>query len=107
MYPEERLRLPRSENIGRETEGLMTIDGMDEMQIREFALFLYEKSQKKSEQLDEMIAWLNEIGKDLKEVRKQIVSISPKPSGKPKRSVSIISASLILLGLFYDIFHPF
>jgi hypothetical protein len=44
VYPEERLRLPRSENIGRETEGLMTIDGMDDMQIREFALFLYEKS---------------------------------------------------------------
>lgn len=48
------------------------LDGMDDMQIREFALFLYEENQKKSKQLDEMIARLDEIGKDLKEARKDL-----------------------------------
>ena len=52
------------------------LDGMDDMQIREFALFLYEENQKKSKQLDDMIARLDEIGKDLKEARKQIDSLS-------------------------------
>ena len=54
----------------------MMVDGMDDMQIREFALFLYEENQKKSKQLDDMIARLDEIGKDLKEARKQIDSLS-------------------------------
>ena len=48
------------------------LDGMDDMQIREFELFLYEENQKKSKQLDEMIARLDEIGKDLKEARKDL-----------------------------------
>ena len=48
------------------------VDGMDDMQIREFALFLYEENQKKSKQLDDMIARLDEIGKDLKEARKEL-----------------------------------
>ena len=48
------------------------LDGMDDMQIREFALFLYEENQKKSKQLDDMIARLDEIGKDLKETRKEL-----------------------------------
>ena len=52
------------------------LDGMDDMQIREFALFLYEENQKKSKQLDEMIVRLDEIGKDLKEARKQIDRLS-------------------------------
>ena len=52
------------------------LDGMDDMQIRELALFLYEENQKKSKRLDDMIAWLDEIGKDLKEARKQIDSQS-------------------------------
>ena len=54
----------------------MMVDGMDDMHIREFALFLYEENQKKSKQLDDMIARLDEIGKDLKEARKQIDSLS-------------------------------
>ena len=62
-------------NIGGETGGLVTIDVMDDMQIREFALFLYEVNQKKSKQLDEMIARLDEIGKDLKEARKELKEI--------------------------------
>lgn len=40
MYPEERLRLPRPENIGEETRGFMVVDGMDDMQIPEVALFI-------------------------------------------------------------------
>lgn len=52
------------------------LDGMDDMQIREFALFLYEENQKKSKQLDDMLSLLDEIRKDLKEARKQIESQS-------------------------------
>lgn len=40
---------------------------MDNEQIKRFALFLFEENQNKSKQLDEMIARLDEIGKDLKE----------------------------------------
>lgn len=54
----------------------MKVDGMDNMQIREFPLFLYEEKQKKSKLLDDMIARLDEIGKNLKETRKQIDSLS-------------------------------
>ena len=46
------------------------LEGMDNEQIKRFALFLFEENQKKSRQLDEMIARLDEIGKDLKEARK-------------------------------------
>ena len=48
----------------------MTIYGMDDMQIREFVLFFYEKNPKKSKQFDKMIARLDEIRKDQKEARK-------------------------------------
>ena len=47
------------------------LEGMDDEQIKRFALFLFEENQKKSRQLDEMIARLDEIGKDLKEARKK------------------------------------
>ncbi len=40
------------------------LEGMDNEQIKRFALFLFEENQKKSRQLDEMIARLDEIGKD-------------------------------------------
>ena len=46
------------------------LEGMDNEQIKRFALFLFEENQNKSKQLDEMIARLDEIGKDLKEARK-------------------------------------
>ena len=46
------------------------LEGMDNEQIKRFALFLFEENQNKSRQLDEMIARLDEIGKDLKEARK-------------------------------------
>ena len=50
-------------------------EGMDNEQIKRFALFLFEENQKKSRQLDEMIARLDEIGKDLKEVKRENASL--------------------------------
>ena len=52
------------------------IEGMDNEQIKRFALFLFEENQSKSKQLDEMIARLDEIGKDLKESNKKIDSLT-------------------------------
>ena len=52
-----------------------TLEGMDNEQIKRFALFLFEENQKKSRQLDEMIARLDEIGKDLKEVKRENASL--------------------------------
>ena len=51
------------------------LEGMDNEQIKRFALFLFEENQKKSRQLDEMIARLDEIGKDLKEVKLENASL--------------------------------
>ena len=51
------------------------LEGMDDEQIKRFALFLFEENQKKSRQLDEMIARLDEIGKDLKEVKRENASL--------------------------------
>lgn len=45
------------------------LEGMDNEQIRRFALFLFEENQNKSKQLDE-------IGKDLKEANRKIDSLS-------------------------------
>ena len=50
----------------------MKVGGMDDMQKREFALFLYEENQKKCKQFYDIIARLDEIGKDLKEARKEL-----------------------------------
>ena len=52
------------------------LEGMDNEQIKRFALFLFEENQSKSKQLDEMIARLDEIGKDLKESNKKIDSLT-------------------------------
>ena len=52
------------------------LEGMDNEQIKRFALFLFEENQSKSRQLDEMIARLDEIGKDLKESNKKIDSLT-------------------------------
>lgn len=52
------------------------LKGMDNEQIKRFALFLFEENQNKSKQLDEMIARLDEIGKDLKESNKKIDSLT-------------------------------
>ena len=52
------------------------LEGMDNEQIKRFALFLFEENQNKSKQLDEMIARLNEIGKDLKEANRKIDSLT-------------------------------
>ena len=52
------------------------LEGMDNEQIKRFALFLFEENQKKSRQLDEMIARLDEIGKDLKESNRKIDSLT-------------------------------
>lgn len=52
------------------------IEGMDNEQIKRFAIFLFEENQNKSKQLDEMIARLDEIGKDLKEANKKIDSLT-------------------------------
>ena len=51
------------------------LEGMDNEQIKMCALFLFEENQKKSRQLDEMIARLDEIGKDLKESNRKIDSL--------------------------------
>ncbi|MFR8319130.1 MAG: hypothetical protein ACLVB8_00205 [Bacteroides thetaiotaomicron] len=52
------------------------LEGMDNEQIKRFALFLFEENQSKSKQLDEMIARLDAIGKDLKESNKKIDSLT-------------------------------
>ena len=52
------------------------LEGMDNEQIKRFALFLFEENQNKSKQLDEMIARLDEIGKDLKEANRKIDSLT-------------------------------
>lgn len=52
------------------------LEGMDNEQIKRFALFLFEENQNKSKQLDEMIVRLDEIGKDLKESNKKIDSLT-------------------------------
>ncbi len=51
------------------------LEGMDNEQIKRFALFLFEENQNKSKQLDEMIARLDEIGKDLKEANKKMTPL--------------------------------
>ena len=74
---ENTLRRKRLEEMMDRPKRVYTpLDGMDDMQIREFALFLYEENQKKSKQLDDMLSLLDEIRKDLKEARKQIESQS-------------------------------
>lgn len=52
------------------------LEGMDNEQVKRFALFLFEENQKKSRLLDEMIARLDEIGKDLKESNRKIDSLT-------------------------------
>ncbi|MFR8321064.1 MAG: hypothetical protein ACLVB8_10760 [Bacteroides thetaiotaomicron] len=52
------------------------LEGMDNEQIKRFALFLFEENQSKSKQLDEMIARLDAIGKDTKESNKKIDSLT-------------------------------
>ncbi|MFR8322464.1 MAG: hypothetical protein ACLVB8_18290 [Bacteroides thetaiotaomicron] len=52
------------------------LEGMDNEQIKRFALFLFEENQSKSKQLDEMIARLDAIGKDPKESNKKIDSLT-------------------------------
>lgn len=64
---EEMMNRPEKEHI--------PLEGMDNEQIKRFALFLFEENQKKSRQLDEMIARLDEIGKDLKEVKRENASL--------------------------------
>lgn len=49
---------------------------MDNEQIKRFALFLFEENQNKNKQLDEMMARLDEIGKDLKETNRKIDSLT-------------------------------
>lgn len=74
---ENTLRRKRLEEMMDRPKRVYTLlDGMDDKQIREFALFLYEENQKKSKQFDDMIARLDRIGKDLKEARKQLDSLS-------------------------------
>ena len=65
------------------------LEGMDNEQIRRFALFLFEENQNKSKQLDEIIARLDEIEKDLKESNKKIDSLTNallKVSSKAEKS---------------------
>ena len=66
------------------------LEGMDNEQIKRFALFLFEENQNKSRQLDEMIARLDEIGKDLKEANRKIDSLTDallKANSKAEKAV--------------------
>ena len=63
------------EMMGRPEKEHTPLEGMDNEQIKRFALFLFEENQNKSKQLDEMIARLDEIGKDLKEVKRENASL--------------------------------
>lgn len=63
------------EMMGRPEKEHTPLEGMDNEQIKRFALFLFEENQKKSRQLDEMIARLDGIGKDLKESNRKIDSL--------------------------------
>ena len=63
------------EMMGRPEKEHTPLEGMDNEQIKKFALFLFEENQNKSKQLDEMIARLDEIGKDLKEVKRENASL--------------------------------
>ena len=74
---ENTLRRKRLEEMMNRPEKEHTpLEGMDNEQIKKFALFLFEENQNKSKQLDEMIARLDEIGKDLKESNKKIDSLT-------------------------------
>lgn len=64
------------EMMGRPEKEHTPLEGMDNEQIKRFALFLFEENQNKSKQLDEMIARLDEIGKDLKEANRKIDSLT-------------------------------
>lgn len=66
-YLEEMMDSPEKEHT--------PLKEMDNKRIKRFALFL-EENQNKSKQLDEMIARLDEIGKDLKESNKKIDSLA-------------------------------
>lgn len=65
---EEMMNRPEKEHI--------PLEGMDNEQIKRFALLLFEENQNKSKHLDEMIARLDEIGKDLKEANHKIDSLT-------------------------------
>ena len=65
---EEMMDRPEKEHI--------PLEGMDNEQIKRFALFLFDENQNKSKQLDEMITRLDEIGKDLKESNRKIDSLT-------------------------------
>lgn len=64
------------EKMDRPEKEHTPLEGMDNEQIKRFALFLFEENQNKSKQLDEMIARLDEIGKDLKEANRKIDSLT-------------------------------
>lgn len=64
------------EMMGRPEKEHTPLEGMDNEQIKRFALFLFEENQNKSKQLDEMIARLDEIGKGLKEANRKIDSLT-------------------------------
>lgn len=64
------------EMMGRPEKEHTPLEGMDNEQIKRFSLFLFEENQNKSKQLDEMIARLDEIGKDLKEANRKIDSLT-------------------------------
>lgn len=64
------------EMMDRPEKEYTPLEGMDNEQIKRFALFLFEENQNKSKQLDEMIARLDEIGKDLKDANRKIDSLT-------------------------------
>ena len=61
---------------GQTRKGVYLLEGMDNEQIKRFALFLFEENQNKSKQLDEMIARLDEIVKNLKKTNRKIDSLT-------------------------------
>ena len=52
------------------------LKGMDNEQIKRSAMFLFQENQNKSKQFDEIIARLDEIGKDLKDANRKIASLT-------------------------------
>ena len=51
-------------------------EGMNNEQIKRLTLFLFEENQNKSKQLDEIMARLDEIGKDLQDDNHKIDSLT-------------------------------
>lgn len=87
------------ERMDRSEKEHTSLEGMDNEQIRSFALFLFEENQNKSKQLDEMITRLDEIGKELKETNRKIDSLTDAllNANSATRNTESLRRSIMLL----------